>query len=313
MVYLPNIRRKYVQEQVIPSGAGAWADFDLSNLGNYISSVQIFDSTAGAYNTSPLRCYNMLPFGADNDSLLVNAQLQGHAYEYGFSNGHSFELSHINNSFSSRTGFYNTFFGIFPLPDCGSFYNCYSSNYLYWREMSIPYNLSNVGTNVTVLNTYGSGILEAPQCFFFSSDGRKFFYKSFESGHLYCAQMPSAWPQQANTVFISLTKFLLTDFNSAIGLSSSEAWRCFTFSPDGKCVIFSTTTHLVKFVLSVPWDFSTAVLHSHKTISGLELNGSSVTVGLGGMAVNPTGTKLILHNRANSATNAGFYDFALVA
>ena len=106
---------------------------------------------------------------------------------------------------------------------------------------------------------------------------------------------------------------LTTLVNSAIGLSSSEVWRCFTFSPDGKCVIFSTTTHLVKFVLSVPWDFSTAVLHSHKTISGLELNGSSVNVSLGGMAVSKNGTRLILHNRSNNNANAAFYDFALVA
>lgn len=312
MVYLPNIRRKYVQEQVIPSGAGAWADFNLSKLGSFISSVQLTDSTAGSNSTNPLRCYNMLPFGADGDSLLINAQLQGHAYVYGFSNGHSFELPYLNNSFSSRTGYYSSFYGIFPLPDGGSFYNFYSGNAIYWRPMSIAYNLSNVGNNVLVFNSYNGGIIESPNCSFLSSDGLSLFYKSFESDYLYCVRLPSAWPQES-TGFATLKKFALTDFESTIGLASSETWRCFMFSPDGKCAIFSTTTNLVKFVLSVPWDFSTAVVHSHKAISGLTLNGSSVTVGLGGMAVNPTGTKLILHNRANSATNAGFYDFALVA
>jgi hypothetical protein len=48
-------------------------------------------------------------------------------------------------------------------------------------------------------------------------------------------------------------------------------------------------------------------------ISGLTLNGSAVAVGLGGMAVDQTGTKLILHNRSSSASYAAFYDFALSA
>ena len=327
MTSLLHNRRKYTSGQVVPSGGGDWLDFDLAKLGAPDDCVQIFDATANSGSTFPLRCYNILPFGDDNKSLLLNAHYQGHAYVFDFdTDANSFHLAHIESSFSSRSRWFGSsgsgnLYGVFPSPDGSAYYYASGGTVLYRRPLTFPYNLSNDGTSATILNAAGQGIMTGPNCLFISSDGERFFYKSFGENVFYALRLVSPWPTAASAPYYSvLRKYNLADFNASLDLNS-PAWRCFTFSPDGCIALFTTDTAVVKLVLATPWDFSTAAFHSMKVISGLEVNDSAVIVALGGVAVNSTGTRMILHNRASTNStasnaayqNAAFYDFALSA
>ncbi len=320
-------RRKYVSGGAVPSGGGVWADFDLAKLGAPDSCVQFFDTTANSGSAFPLRCYNILPFGDNNNSLLLCAHYQGHAYVFDFdSDVNSFHLSHVSSSFASRTRWYGAsssgnLGGLFPSPDGSAYYYSQSNLAIAIRPLSYPYNLSNDGSYTLVLNGSAQGVLANVNCLHISTDGEWFFYKAFGENFLYALHLVSPWPTAATDPYYSvLRKYNLADFNASLDLNS-PAWRCFTSSPDGRIALFTTNTSVVKLVLATPWDFSTAAFHSIKVISSLEVNNSAVTVALGGVAVNSTGTRMILHNRAstngtssNSAYhNAAFYDFALSA
>lgn len=327
MITLLHNRRKYTAGQIVPSGGGDWLDFDLAKLDEPDSCVQIFDSTANSGATFPLRCYNILPFGDDNKSLLLNAHYQGHAYVFDFdSDANSFHLSHLNSSFASRSRWFGSsgngnLYGVFPSSDGSAYYYSNGGTVLYRRPLTFPYNLSNDGTSVTLLNGTTQGIMTSPNCFYISSDGEWFFYKAFGENYLYALRLDSPWPVSTSSLYYSfLRKFDLAIFDTERGWSTA-AWRCFTFSPDGRVALFTTNTSVRKLVLTTPWDFSTAVFHSYKDVSGLQVNDASVIVALGGVAVNSTGTRMILHNRASTNStssnaayqNAAFYDFALSA
>ena len=312
MVYLPNIRRKHLQAQVLPSGSDVWADFDLSKLGAHAGVAALSDSASGYYSGQPLRCYGLqtLPDG----SLLISAEGQGHAYVWGFETGHEFEVSHFNSFYSSRTGSFSSLYSVIANHDGTVFYRQSSGSYcVYMQPLGQSYNISTAGSTVTVVNGQANGILVCPQYMFFSSDGNKLFYKNQSGNVFYCMTFDSPWPTATVSGGWKVESLSLAQFDSSMG-TSTFTWRGFTFSPDGKSAVFTTNTNVVKFVLTNPWDITTVRLHSFKNITDDVKSGTNIGVTLAGVAINDTGTKMIVHNRASDTmANCKFYEYNLVA
>ena len=313
MVCLLHNRRKYTQEQISPAVGGVWADFDLSKTGANVANVQLIDTASSYLANQPLRCYGIVPMY--DGSLLISAEGQGHGYVWGFSSGHSFELNNINSFYSSRTGSFSSFYSIVFNEDGTAFYRqSGGTQSIYIQPLGSAYNIGTAGAATTVFNSYSNGIITNPAYFLFSSDGKRLFYKYSNGNVLYGMSFDTAWPTTAPNVW-DLKANNLSSFDSSIG-TSTNTWNGFTFSPDGKCIVATTNLMVVKFVLSTPWDISTMTLHSSKSLLDdvRSVSGdSSVSVTLSGVAINNSGTKMIVHNRAGGTTaKCRFFEYNLV-
>ena len=312
MVILLHNRRKYTGGQVSPSGGGVWADFDLSKTVGHVKSAQPVDSASSYNSGKPIRCFQIAPM--PNGSLIISADGQGHGYVWGFSAGHSFELEHLDNFYTSRTGSYSSMYSMnFNSDGTGFYRQSGGSSTLYYQPLGNAYNVSTAGASVTVLTGAANGILSVPYYFAFSPDGKVFVYKSTGNNMMYSLLLDNGWPTSAPNKWM-MSSINLSAFDSQILSSGSNTWNGFTFSPDGRCMIATTNIYVVKFVMSTPWDISTMQLHSLKNLTDdiRSVSGdSSVSVTLSGIAVNPAGTKMIVHNRA-TIEKCRFFEYNLV-
>ena len=314
MICLMHNRRKYTQEQVAPVTGGVWADFDLSKTQGHVASKQIVDNVAFYNSNNPLMCYGLSP--TPSGGLLIVANSQRAAYVWDFASDHSFELEYLNSFYTSRAGSYADLYSLILNPDGSAYYRCSSSSQnLYMNPLGQNYNLSTSGSGVTILDSTNCGVLATLHYIAFSSDGKKFFYKSNSSAYVYCVSLDTAWPTSAYTGSWSLSRIALSQFDQYVS-GSTNTWRGFTFSPDGKCVLFTANRRVAKFVLTTAWDISTLTFHSDidlyddiRSVTG----DSSVSVTLAGVAVNAAGTKMIVHNRAgDTIAKARFFEYNLV-
>ena len=310
MNILLHNRRKYTQEQPLPSGGGVWADFDLSKLGSHTASAQPVDPTSYNAANQPLMIYDLHTM--PDDSLLIAANSQGHVYVWGFAAGHEFDLMQVNSLYTTRTQNF-TFYSACFSGDGMSLFSGYGGD-VARRRLAVAYNLGTVGNSETVVSGSSAGIAETLHYIFFSGDGKKLFYKSFSSSRFYCLSLESPWAAES-TRFEKLERVLLSDFNAqASPGSSTVTWNGFTFSPDGKVLVATTNRNVVKFVLSTPWELNTMAFHSAKELYDDVRDGTNIGVTLGGVAINAAGTKMIVHNRADGTrANAKFYGYDLVA
>ena len=313
MVCLLHNRRKYTQEQIVPVTGGVWADFDLSKTGANVANVQLVDTASAYLSNQPLQCYGIVPMA--DGSLLISAEGQGHGYVWGFSSGHSFELSNVNSFYSSRTGSFSSFYCIVFNADGTAFYRqSGGTQAVYLQPLGSAYNIGTAGSATTILNSYYQGLVVNPAYFLFSTDGKKLFYKGSTNNTLYSISFDEAWPTASPATW-SLQAKSLAGFDTSIS-GTTNTWNGFTLSPDGKCIVATTNLQVVKFVLSTPWDISTMTLHSSKSLLAdvRSVSGdSNVSVTLAGVAINDAGTKMIVHNRANGTTaKCRFFEYNLV-
>ena len=284
MVILLHNRRKYTGGQVSPSGGGVWADFDLSKTVGHVKSAQPVDSASSYNSGKPIRCFQIAPM--PNGSLIISADGQGHGYVWGFSAGHSFELEHLDNFYTSRTGSYSSMYSMnFNSDGTGFYRQSGGSSTLYYQPLGNAYNVSTAGASVTVLTGAANGILSVPYYFAFSPDGKVFVYKSTGNNMMYSLLLDNGWPTSAPNKWM-MSSINLSAFDSQILSSGSNTWN----------------------------GISTMQLHSLKNLTDdiRSVSGdSSVSVTLSGIAVNPAGTKMIVHNRA-TIEKCRFFEYNLL-
>lgn len=317
MNILLHNRRRYTQEQPLPSGGGVWADFDLSKLGSHTAAVQLVDPTSYNLANEPLTGTGCDLHTIPDDSLLIAAASQFHVYAWGFAAGHEFDLMQVNSLYTTRTQNFQFYSACFS----GDGMSLFSGNgtVVNRRRLAVAYNLGTASNNETIVNGAVAGIADIIDFMFFSGDGKKLFYKSSSSSRLYCLSLKSPWYNES-TDFEKLERVLLSEFDARVNETIGESptttitWNGFTFSPDGKVLVATTNRIAVKFVLSTPWELKTMTFHSAKELYDDVRDGANINVTLCGVAINAAGTKMIVHNRAGGTrANAKFYGYDLVA
>ena len=285
--------------QIVSGGGGAsWADFDFTNLGSPVAYKVLRDEQATYQPLQNINTYNLqvLPDG----SIHFGAQAQGHAYIWGFEDGHPFEVSHFKSTYSSRGPATANNMSSILAPDgqtgaCSLSIGTEATRFY----LSSPYAL--VTLTKPGSQDYGRANIQG-MCF--SSDGAKFFHMQSASSLLYCESLSTAYHVDSSAGATSV------DLGTVSGLLSTVTWQAFFFSPDGKYMVAtskgSSPTYecrVHKFSLSTPWDISTlahlssAVLFSYNSSN----NPSAV-------AVNDSGTKMIVFN--NYATDHTYRAFS---
>ena len=289
-----------IVSSVVPAG---WADFDLSKLGDPVGSATLQDSTAYYESGANIMLYGIqtLP----DDSIFFAAQAQGHSYIWGFDDGHAFDVSHFNSTFTSRSFPIGGHIGS-VLGDGGTLlYDSVSDNGIYKTALSTAYQLPTEDTRTKIGNAGLLGFM--PHSMQFSNDGSKFFYKDAGRPHLYQTELSTPWQLS------SKGDHTFTNLQGLSNLPTSlSVMHAFLFSPDGKELLFAGRTqtlyevdwveYLIKVNLSTAYDLSTASVHSYKAVT--KYNNP-----INGIAVNNAGTKLILFNGASRT----FYEYNLSA
>jgi len=279
----------------ITSSAGGWAGFDLSNLGDAVANIGLKDSGASFNSQYNINTQNLqvLPDGR----LHFGGELQGHAYIWGFDEGHPFEVEHFKSAYDSR-GDAVTYFGSSILSGDGSSgYFCQTNNAgLVPFTLSTAYDLSTRSTSDAIGMASGYALHMA-----FSADGTKFFNKGSaaknDNNVLYCRHLTTPFDASA----FDEQEVTSANLNTVAG--DNLTWRAFFFSPDGRNMVATSGSGLGlvhKFSLSTPWDISTLARTSYKQIfaSGAELDA---------VAVNASGTKMIVFNNYDDM----FYEYNL--
>ena len=285
----------------IVRGSGAWAGFDLSNLGvgSHAASAQLTDGSAVYQSSECLSPYTLqvLPDGR----LHFGAQRQGHAYVWGFDDGHPFDVSHFKSSFDSRSGAVSFFGSSLLAPDgLSGVYSYYDSGNLTKFSLSTAYDLSTRGGGSTVTFASGAAIHMA-----FSADGSKFFYKPrggvTNSNRLYCRALASPYTVAGDE---EETYANLDDITG-----ETNTWRAFCFSPDGRHMVATSGNGLGnvhKFALSTPWDITTMTRVSYATVLETPYHKPNA------VAVNASGTKMLLFDRNDyDSARWKFYEYNL--
>lgn len=282
----------------ITAAPASWADFEFTNLGDAVASAGLRDSGAVYEAGTNLDTYNIqiLPDGR----LHFGAQLQGHAYIWGFEEGHPFDIGHFKSTYDSRSAVVMNF-GSSILYNEGrsGYYGYYTNNGLKSFALSTAYDLSTRSDGST-LNMSGGYALHMA----FSADGTKFFNKNATSSVLYCRLLST--PFDASSY--NEQEVVSADLDSIVG--ESLTWRDFCFSPDGRFMVATSGNGLGlvhKFSLSTPWDITTLSRTSYKQIF-------SENAVLNAVAVNDAGTKMIVYNKDSaSADGYKFYEYNLTA
>ena len=289
-------------EFYITSAGTTWADFDLSNIttDSHVASAKLYDSGATYSPGVPIDAYSiqLLPDGR----LLFGAQAQGHAYIWGFDEGHPFEVGHFKSVYDSRaySAAYNCSF-ILSRDGLIGVRSYYDADNLTKASLTTKFNLATItgATSVSMATGYAAHMA-------FSSDGTKFFHKRTNHKTLYCRSLHTPYVVddflEAEVVSI--------DLDAVAGEGLTGNWNGFCFSPDGRTIVLTRGNgngYVHKLVLSTPWDISTA---EHVSVSSKLLSGQCVPEGV---VVNADGTKMILCDgkARGSYGDRTFYEYNL--
>lgn len=289
-----------IVSSVVPAG---WANFDLSLLGDPVASASLRDSTAYYYSNTNLSGLGIqtLP----DDSIFFIAPEQGHAYIWGFDDGHAFEVGHFKSTYTSRSRSVSNYKGG-TLGNSGTLlYDYNSSEGTCKTILDTAYQLSTENSRSHLVVSMGI----EPMRMQFSYDGRKLFYRGGnEATTLYYTDLSTPWDlaSKGNHSYIDLSSLSNLPFDSMV-----EA-LAFLLSPDGKTLLFTCSgtasqvkkQFLIKLSLSTAYDLTTASVHSYKQLT----TGSNWWQGV---AVNSAATKMLLH-LWNSTTRV-FYEYDLTA
>lgn len=299
--YGTAVKTFYITAAVVPA---SWADFEFTNLGDAVASVGLRDSGAVYESSKNLDAYHIqvLPDGR----IHFGAQLQGHAYIWGFEEGHPFDIGHFKSTYDSRSPVVSSFGSSILYNEGRSGYYSFLGGTVGIKPftLSTAYDLSTRSSG-SALNIGASGYAMHMA---FSADGKKFFAKPYGS----LADNYFLWQYDLSTPFDVSTADrenpTIVNLNTLTG--ETYTWRDFFFSPDGRHMVATSGNGLGlvhKFSLSTPWDITTLSRTSHKQIfsAGAVLNA---------VAVNDAGTKMIVYNK-DSAGAAGykFYEYDLTS
>lgn len=272
----------------VTSAASGWGGFEFTNLGSAAGSATLKDSGATYHPLDSINPFNIqvLPDGR----LHFGGQLQGHAYVWGFDEGHPFDVSRFKASYDSRSPA-TPYFGSSVL--CGGtsgYYSYYGGLNITPFTLSAAYDLSTRTGGTSVSMAANDALHMA-----FSADGMKFYHKP-DGATLYCRSLSNPFTLASGDATAS------ADLGTVTG--EIGTWRDFSFSPDGRHMVAvsgSGTGRVHKFSLSTPWDVSTLSRTSYAALS----------IGYPeAVAVNDAGTKMIVFN---ADTDNKFYGYDLSA
>lgn len=286
----------------ITAASAGWADFEFTDLGDAVASAALKDTGAVYESNKNLDAYHIqvLPDGR----IHFGAQLQGHAYIWGFEAEHPFDIAHFKSTYDSRSSVVMSFGSSILCNDGRSGYYSFLNGNVGIKPftLSTAYNLSTRSEG-SALNIGASGYAMHMAL---SADGTKFFAKPYGS----LADNYFLWQYDLSTPFDVSTADrenpTIVNLNTLTG--ESLTWRDFFFSPDGRHMVATTGNGLGlvhKFALSTPWDITTLSRTSYKQVF-------SANAVLNAVAVNNDGTKMILFNRSTAgATEYKFHEYNL--
>lgn len=289
--------------QIVAASTGSW-DFDITKTSNVAAAAAYLIDPAAYYESNKrLDPYTIqvLPDGR----LHFVGQAQGHAYIWGFEDGHPFEVEHFKSTFDSKSGV-KASAGSQWLSSDGT-----KGVFSYLSSSCYPFTLSTA-FDLTTRSSFGEAIegISGGQALgmAFSPDGMHFFFKPITSSYIKARSLTVAWnPGQYDSEKSA-------DIGTLSGESSNLAGFC--VAPDGKRLVViskgSVYTRVCVFTMSTPWDVSTLEYLAYKDVYN-NIVGTSGYHDAKTLAINEAGTKMIIFDRCGDAQGWRFCEYNLTA